>query len=119
MKPFKFSALVLISTVFSFIAIFNNTKASQACNPFDANCPDLIPDPFTKDKPLGESSTTQEEKEVEAVIFDLEVSSNENKPPSLYNATEFDDWLISAHRVIHDWYFSLIDGSLRNQFEGK
>ncbi|MBK9746859.1 MAG: TIGR04255 family protein [Chloroflexi bacterium] len=60
-----------------------------------------------------------ETEETDAIIFQLEVAANESNVPSLDNESKFAEWLNLAHRVLHDWYFSLIDGTLRTQFEGK
>jgi hypothetical protein len=79
LKISRFSVLVLTFTAFSFIAISINVRSSQACNPFDANCPDLIPDPFAKDKPLGESSTTQEEKDKQELINAIKNSGRQSE----------------------------------------
>ena len=83
LKVLKFSTLVLTFIFFSFIAVFSNIKVSQACNPFDANCPDLIPDPFPKDKPVGESPTTQEEKDKKELMDAIKNSGRqpEATPP--------------------------------------
>jgi hypothetical protein len=62
-KSSSFPVLFLISVIFSSVSVFSNIKVAQACNPFEANCPDLIPDPFSKDKPLGENPKTQAEKD--------------------------------------------------------
>jgi hypothetical protein len=63
LKSSSFTVLFLISVIFSSVSFFSNIKVAQACNPFDANCPDSIPDPFSKDKPLGENPKTQAEKD--------------------------------------------------------
>lgn len=59
---------------------------------------------------------TSQETQIEAVIFDLEVAIHGDNTPSLSNESEFMTWLSLAHRVIHDWYFSLIDGSIRHAY---
>jgi hypothetical protein len=63
LKSSSFTVLFLISVIFSSVSVFSNIKVTQACNPFDANCPDSIPDPFSKDKPSGENPKTQAEKD--------------------------------------------------------
>lgn len=66
-----------------------------------------------------QKSTTHEVVEVEHLIFDLIVASENTSEPHLYDESDFDRWLTAAHAVIHEWFFSLIDGSLRNKYEGK
>jgi hypothetical protein len=68
LKIYNFSALVLISAIFISIGFLPNIQIAQACNPFDPKCPDLIPDTFSKDKPLGQSQKTQEEKDKEELM---------------------------------------------------
>lgn len=58
-------------------------------------------------------------KTVEALVFDFEVSSDKSDVPDLNNEGQYEEWLTKSHSVIHDWYFSIIDGDLRNKYEGK
>ena len=37
--------------------------------------------------------------------------------PVLIMLSDVKDWLTSAHLVIHDWFFSLIEGELFNQYK--
>jgi uncharacterized protein (TIGR04255 family) len=30
----------------------------------------------------------------------------------------FEGWLDAAHTIIHDWFFKLIEGDLRKEFQG-
>jgi hypothetical protein len=66
MKRYNCIALVLLSL--TSIGFFTNIQTAQACNPFDPKCPDSIPDPFSKDKPSGQSQKTQEEKDKEELM---------------------------------------------------
>ena len=62
---------------------------------------------------------TSKKSPTEAFIWQLEVASGGDDCPDLYNEDEFLNWLDAAHSVIHDWFFTLIEGRLRYQYEGK
>jgi uncharacterized protein (TIGR04255 family) len=53
----------------------------------------------------------------EVLVWQLEVASTDNDAPELTDEDSFADWLESAHAVIHEWFFSLIDGPLRRMYE--
>ncbi len=52
-----------------------------------------------------------------ALIWELHVLSQGDMAPGLGN--EFEGWLDSAHTVIEDWFFSLIEGELYDKFMEK
>jgi uncharacterized protein (TIGR04255 family) len=62
---------------------------------------------------------TNEEISDQMLIWELEVSSTDNDAPDLYDEEEFTQWLNSAHTVIHEWFFSLIDGALFETFKSE
>ena len=53
------------------------------------------------------------------LIWQLEMQSKDDDVPGLYKEDEFTRWLTSAHAVIHEWFFSLIDGSLFEMYQGE
>lgn len=61
---------------------------------------------------------TKEIKQSEHLLFELEVISKENIESLLKDRAAFADWLTASHTIIHEWFFSLIDGRLRREFEG-
>lgn len=65
-----------------------------------------------------EADMSGTEREFEAIIFEVEVRSNPDNSPSLYNIKAYEYWLTLAHLVLHDWYFSLIEGPIRDELEG-
>jgi uncharacterized protein (TIGR04255 family) len=65
-----------------------------------------------------EDKTTSEPVDAEHIIFELEVVSKEREAPSLKAEHDFEEWLTATHSIIHDWFFSLIEGSLRSRYEG-
>lgn len=61
-------------------------------------------------------NTTGLERKSETIVFEFEVASRKEKPPNLYDKQQFEQWITSAHLIIHDWYFSLIDGPIREEY---
>jgi uncharacterized protein (TIGR04255 family) len=55
----------------------------------------------------------------EMLIWQLEVISGGNDAPALSEEGEFAHWLTSAHAVIHEWFFSLIEGPLFKKYKGE
>lgn len=55
----------------------------------------------------------------EHMIFELEVVSELENAPSLSDEEAYTDWLNSAHSVIHDWFFSLVEGPLMDAYSQK
>lgn len=61
---------------------------------------------------------TGQETENEMLIWQLEVESRDDDAPKLSKEDEFTQWLTSAHNVIHEWFFSLIEGPLYSMYKG-
>jgi uncharacterized protein (TIGR04255 family) len=57
--------------------------------------------------------------EVEVVIWQLEVTSEGSNAPKIASEDQFISWLNSAHAILHEWFFSLIDGPLLARYKGK
>lgn len=55
--------------------------------------------------------------ENDMLFWQLEVKSQGDQSPQL-DREGFSDWLFSAHAVIHEWFFSLIEGDLFNGYKG-
>lgn len=52
------------------------------------------------------------------IVCELGVQSvNSDLSKVFANQDRFEEWLTAAHSVIHEWFFALIDGDLRKQFE--
>jgi uncharacterized protein (TIGR04255 family) len=62
---------------------------------------------------------TNQEITEQMLIWQLEVASGGNDAPALSEEDEFAHWLTSAHAVIHEWFFSLIDGPLFKRYKGE
>jgi uncharacterized protein (TIGR04255 family) len=62
---------------------------------------------------------TDEERTTEILMWQLEVSSGENNAPEIVIGKDFANWLDAGHSVIHEWFFSMIEGSLRKTYESE
>lgn len=51
-----------------------------------------------------------------AVLWELGIASRDENAPKLTEEDKFADWLTSANRVIHEWFFSLIEGKLLQKY---
>lgn len=51
------------------------------------------------------------------ILIDLEVRGRNEETNPLLDNMLFPTWLDDAHAVIHEWFFALIDGPLRQEFE--
>jgi len=65
-------------------------------------------------KPKGNASNQVVQKRV--IIFELEIQSLNTDDRHWASEDAFNDWLTSAHSVIHEWFFALIDGPLRSEY---
>lgn len=59
-----------------------------------------------------EDAETKNVTTEEMLIWQLEVVSEESDAPNINQEDEFSDWLELAHAVMHEWFFSLIEGPL-------
>lgn len=53
------------------------------------------------------------------VMWQLEVASQGEQAPQLSDGPHFEEWLDLAHQVVHEWFFSLIEGKLMTKYKGK
>lgn len=60
-----------------------------------------------------------EPADVEVLIWQLEVTVEGSDAPKIGSGDQFIIWLNSAHAIIHEWFFSLIDGPLFMKYTGK
>lgn len=51
------------------------------------------------------------------VLWELTVSSRTPSVPQIKNAAKFSNWLDDAHGIVHEWFFSLIDGQLWEKYK--
>jgi uncharacterized protein (TIGR04255 family) len=52
----------------------------------------------------------------ELVLWQFEIASYNANAPRLQDHSGFEDWLELAHRVIHEWFFSMIEGPLLREY---
>jgi len=55
----------------------------------------------------------------ELLLWDIEVTSGGRDAPPVNDPAGFSKWLDDAHAVIHEWFFSLIDGVLFREYSKK
>jgi uncharacterized protein (TIGR04255 family) len=65
----------------------------------------------------GKRGIVSESKKDELLIWELEVSSRNPDAPNLNEKTEFVNWLTLAHSVIHEWFFSMVEGPLFRKYK--
>ncbi len=53
----------------------------------------------------------------EFILFELRVISSDHEAPDITSEGDFERWLSSAHDVIHEWFFTLVEGELRQKYE--
>lgn len=55
----------------------------------------------------------------EVILWEIGVGSTNQDAPDINDEAAFIKWLDAAHAVLHEWFFSLIDGELFNMFSSK
>lgn len=76
---------------------------------------------FELDELLGNGKITigsgqKQPDNTEIVLWELEVSSHKETAPDISDEKAFGSWLNDAHQVIHEWFFSLIEGNLFEEY---
>lgn len=61
----------------------------------------------------------KESQKEEIVVWEMEVLSKDPHVPQLDSGEQFREWLGAAHAVIHEWFFSLIDGPLYRMYKSE
>jgi uncharacterized protein (TIGR04255 family) len=72
-------------------------------------------------KPVGKGelklmTVKETNSEQPLILFELGIMSVGNTKELWSSEEGFDSWLEDAHRVVHEWFFALIDGPLRDKF---
>ena len=52
----------------------------------------------------------------ELIFWEFELASTDDFAPDIKNTDKFIEWLDSAHSVIHEWFFSIVEGELLENF---
>ena len=60
---------------------------------------------------------TGQNKQQKAIIMETIVHSIDEDIPS--NVSEIPGWVNSAHQIIHDWFFRIIEGDLEKEFNSE
>jgi uncharacterized protein (TIGR04255 family) len=82
---------------------------------------------FDMNDPVGKAAVTlttgkkrENERETDHIIFETEFASVGKDAPDLKQEEQFRDWLTRTHKVLHEWFFAVIDGDLLEQYrDGK
>ncbi len=64
-----------------------------------------------------EIQSGSKEADMEFLLFELRVVSEKENTPDFEREGFFESWLESAHAVVHEWFFSMIDGPLRETYQ--
>lgn len=56
---------------------------------------------------------------IETTVVQFEVSSGGEDVPNIANEDNYSSWLDMAHSVIHEWFFSIVEGELLKSIEAK
>ena len=72
---------------------------------------------------LGTGTQTMEQDtlpharvKAEVLLWQLELASGGDDAPNVYDESQFHSWLGDAHSVLHEWFFSLIEGALLQEY---
>lgn len=60
---------------------------------------------------------SKQDESVPIILLELEINSPDGSVSEINTLQGFDQWITSAHAVIHEWFFALIEGHLYNQFK--
>ncbi len=69
----------------------------------------------TGSKKIVNPSTRQSEQQ-EQIVFDTEITSSKEDVISLSDEKAYKDWLESAHKIAHEWFFSFVEGDLLKEY---
>lgn len=69
-------------------------------------------------KDPSKQTTNVSEQRIELLLLQLEIHTKREQTPNLHGS-EFHEWLDISHSIIHEWFFSFIDGSLYEQLKGE
>lgn len=64
----------------------------------------------------GKGRPDDGEQEQKLVLWQLELGSYGANAPHLEDQAGYEDWLELAHRVIHEWFFSMVEGPLLQEY---
>lgn len=65
---------------------------------------------------IATAKKKEQNSEVEQVVFDFEVNNKTNLL-ELTNVDSFKEWLSQSHSVCHEWFMSLVQGDLFNEYK--
>jgi uncharacterized protein (TIGR04255 family) len=111
------TSIVLPTHIPGFVAPIGNPTGGNISLTFDlANPKGKGTVRFASGTKTQTNPDTNEATVIEHIIFDLIIASKNGDAPDYADEHEFTNWLDTAHAVIHEWFFSLIEGPLREKF---
>jgi len=58
--------------------------------------------------------------EEEAIlVWQLDFASEGDIAPGIEDEKNLENWLTSAHNILHEWFFSLVDGPLLSKYQSR
>jgi uncharacterized protein (TIGR04255 family) len=98
---------------------FPDNIINQTSKPIPSNL--HLTSQYQLDEPPGIGKITigsghQKKDNVEIVLTELEVNSSNEMAPDIRDKDAFELWLDTAHIVIHEWFFSLVEGNLLEEY---
>lgn len=72
---------------------------------------------FTTARRTKFDEISEKNEPVPIVLLELEIQSLEDSAAEINTMEGFEQWITSAHAIIHEWFFALIEGPLHNHFK--
>lgn len=63
---------------------------------------------------MDDTDTTASKEEI--LLWEIEVASIEENAIDIKNVDSYIEWLEASHAILHEWFFSIIEGDLFNEF---
>ena len=94
---------------------FPDNIINQTSKPIPSNL--HLTSQYQLDEPPGIGQITigsghQKNDGAEIILTELEVNSSNENAPDIRDKKSFELWLDAAHIVVHEWFFSLVEGNL-------
>jgi uncharacterized protein (TIGR04255 family) len=77
---------------------------------------DLVQPKGTGKINIASAISSEKSPDDKNIVWDLEIGSVNEDAPDINDEIAFSQWLADAHTILHEWFFSLIEGSLFQEF---
>jgi uncharacterized protein (TIGR04255 family) len=74
---------------------------------------------FDLERPKGNGTIkigTGQTSDQEAVVWEISIASVAENVPEIFSDQQFSNWMNEAHDVVHEWFFSLVEGTLFEKY---